>query len=126
VNPGLEVAIAWRYLLSRRSSRRFSFITFIAMGGVVVGVSALVVILGVMNGLQTDLREKILIASPDLRVLTYGEDLKMTDWRATMEKGAAGARRGGGGALRAHAGGRDRPGPHLHERGAGGGDRGGR
>jgi lipoprotein-releasing system permease protein len=83
---GLELAIAWRYLRSRRTSRLFSFITFIAMGGVVVGVGALVLIMGVMNGLQTDLREKILIASPDLRVLTYGEDLKMSDWRATMEK----------------------------------------
>jgi lipoprotein-releasing system permease protein len=86
VTSGLELSIAWRYLRSRRSSRLFSFITFIAMGGVVVGVSALVVIMGVMNGLQTDLRDKILIASPDIRVLTFGEDLKMTDWRATMAK----------------------------------------
>jgi lipoprotein-releasing system permease protein len=30
---------------------------------VVVGVSALIVIMGVMNGLQTDLREKILVGS---------------------------------------------------------------
>jgi lipoprotein-releasing system permease protein len=86
VTTRLELSIAWRYLRSRRSSRLFSFITFIAMGGVVVGVSALVVIMGVMNGLQTDLREKILIASPDIRVLTYGEDLTMSDWRATMAK----------------------------------------
>lgn len=82
----LELSIAWRYLRSRRASRLFSFITLIAIGGVVVGVSALVVIMGVMNGLQTDLREKILIASPDLRVLNWGEDLKITDWHAVLEK----------------------------------------
>ncbi len=47
----------------------------IAIGGVIVGVGALILIIGVMNGLQKDLREKILIGSPDVRVLTYGEDL---------------------------------------------------
>src|SRR6185312_14608735 len=61
-------------------------ITVIAIGGIVVGVSALIVIIGVMNGLQTDLREKILIGSPDIRVLTYGEDMVMTDWQAVLAK----------------------------------------
>ena len=80
----LELAIAWRYLRSRRGSRLLSFISVIAVAGVVVGVSALVVIMGVMNGLQTDLREKILVGSPDVRVLTYGADLRMRDWPATL------------------------------------------
>ena len=76
----LEMHIAWRYLRSRRGSRLLSLISTIAIGGVIVGVSALIVIIGVMNGLQKDLREKILIGSPDVRVLTYGEDLSMTNW----------------------------------------------
>ncbi len=82
----LEMQIAWRYLRSRRGSRLLSFISMIAIGGVVVGVSALIIIMGVMNGLQTDLREKILVGSPDVRVLTYGEDLKVKDWRETLAK----------------------------------------
>jgi len=44
------------------------------------------VIIGVMNGLQHDLREKILVGSPDVRVLTYGEDLKITDWPKVLDK----------------------------------------
>lgn len=76
----LEMHIAWRYLRSRRGSRLLSLISTIAIGGVIVGVSALIVIIGVMNGLQKDLREKILIGSPDVRVLTYGEDLSMAGW----------------------------------------------
>src|SRR5688500_15102465 len=76
----LELAIAWRYLRSRRGSRLLSLISVIAIGGVIVGVSALILIIGVMNGLQKDLREKILIGSPDVRVLTYGEDLAMSGW----------------------------------------------
>jgi lipoprotein-releasing system permease protein len=81
----LELEIAWRYLRSRRGSRLLSFITVIAIGGIVVGVSALIVIIGVMNGLQTDLREKILVGSPDIRVLAYGEELRIDDWKPLLE-----------------------------------------
>ena len=69
----LELAIAWRYLRSRRGSKLISFISVIAIGGVVVGVSALILVMSVMNGLQRDLRDKILTGSPDLRVLTFGD-----------------------------------------------------
>jgi lipoprotein-releasing system permease protein len=82
----LELAIAWRYLRSRRGSKLLSLISVIAILGVTVAVSALIVIMGVMNGLQTDLREKILIGSPDIRVLVYGEDMTMTDWKTVEEK----------------------------------------
>lgn len=82
----LEFAIAARYLRSRRGSRLLSLISVIAIGGVLVGVSALILILGVMNGLQRDLREKILVGSPDIRVLSYGEDLKIDDWPTVLGK----------------------------------------
>src|SRR5438445_658894 len=82
----LEGWIALRYLRSRRSSRLLSLITVIAVGGVTVGVMALVVVLGVMNGLQTDLRDKILVANPHLRVLTYGEGLRLDDWHRVLER----------------------------------------
>ena len=82
----LELGLALRYLRSRRSSRLLSLITVIAVGGVTVGVMALVVVLGVMNGLQADLRDKILVANPHLRVLTYGEGLRLDDWREVLGK----------------------------------------
>ena len=82
----LELQIAWRYLRSRRGSKLLSLISIIAIGGVMVGVSALIVIIGVMNGLQHDLREKILVGSPDIRVMSYGEDLKITDWPKVLDK----------------------------------------
>ncbi len=82
----LDLRIAGRYLRSRRSSRLVSLITLIATGGVTVGVMALIVVMGVMNGLQNDLRDKILIASPHLRLLTFGEGLRLDDWAAVREK----------------------------------------
>jgi lipoprotein-releasing system permease protein len=82
----LELSIAWRYLRSRRGSKLLSFISVIAIVGVVVGVSALIVVMGVMNGLQRDLREKILIGSPDIRVLSFGADMRIDDWQAVLRK----------------------------------------
>lgn len=82
----LELGIAWRYLRSRRGSKLLSLISVIAIAGVVVGVSALIVIMGVMTGLQNDLREKILIGSPDVRVLNYGSDMVLKDWEPVLAK----------------------------------------
>jgi lipoprotein-releasing system permease protein len=82
----LELSIAWRYLRSRRGSRLLSLISVIAIGGVLLGVAALIVIMGVMNGLQRDLRDKILIGSPDLRALPYGQDMRLPDWPAVRRE----------------------------------------
>ena len=80
----LERDIAMRYLKSRRASGRVSLITAISTGGVAVGVCALIVVLGVMNGLRNDLRERILVANPHLRILTYGNGLRLDNWRELM------------------------------------------
>lgn len=76
----LERRIAARYLRSRSSSVA-SLNTVISIGGVAVGVMALLVVLGVMNGLRNDLRERILVGAPHLRILTYGAGLRVDDWR---------------------------------------------
>jgi len=80
----LEWAIARRYLQSRRKGRFLSLNTIIATGGVTVGVMALVVVLGVMNGLRDDLRERILVANPHLRMLTFGRGLRIDNWEGAL------------------------------------------
>jgi lipoprotein-releasing system permease protein len=62
-NRRLYGYIARRYLSSRRGRGFLSLITWIAIGGVAVGVMALIVVIAVMSGLQTDLREKIIGAT---------------------------------------------------------------
>ena len=47
-------------------------------------------------------------AVPDIRVLTFGEDMVMTDWESGAEDGRAAAGRRGGRAVRDHAGGHSR------------------
>src|SRR6266566_4660176 len=87
MSAALELRVALRYLRGHAASRLVSLITLIAVGGVTVGVMALVVVLGVMNGMQADLRDKILVANPHLRVLTYGEGLRLDDWHRVLEQG---------------------------------------
>jgi lipoprotein-releasing system permease protein len=80
----LELRIAARYLRSRRGGRGVSLITGIAIGGLAVGVMALIVVLGLMNGLRDDLRDRILVASPHLRILTYGAGLRVEGWQEAL------------------------------------------
>lgn len=82
----LEWRIARRYLASRRGTRFLSLITLIAIGGVSVGVTALIVVTAVMNGLQTELRKGILGVNPHVFVLTYGEGMRMDGWQEPLQK----------------------------------------
>ncbi|ACV69517.1 lipoprotein-releasing ABC transporter permease subunit [Desulfohalobium retbaense] len=57
---GFERFIAVRYLLARRKQTFISVISLISVLGVGLGVAALIVVLGVMNGFSNELRDKIL------------------------------------------------------------------
>lgn len=81
----LDWFIARRYLASRKKGRFLSFITWIALGGITLGVMALIVVLGVMTGMQEELRGRILGSTPHLTVLEYGDALRMGNWRSLME-----------------------------------------
>ena len=83
---GLEWYVARRYLSSKGGGRLFSFITWIALGGVTVGVSALVIVIGVMSGMQEDLMGKILESSPHVLVLQQGPSIRMDDWKTVADR----------------------------------------
>lgn len=80
----LQWRIARRYLSSRRGKGFLSLITLIAIGGVAVGVMALIVVIGVMSGLQEDLREKILGANAHGIVLERSAVGRMESWRSVL------------------------------------------
>ncbi|MDB4948727.1 MAG: hypothetical protein JWM27_1376 [Gemmatimonadetes bacterium] len=82
----LEWFIGRRYLASRRGTRFLSLITLIAIGGVTVGVTALIVVTAVMTGLQNDLRDKILGSNPHIWLLNYGEAMRMESWPSALQK----------------------------------------
>lgn len=67
-----ELRVALRYLTARRKQAFISLISAVSMLGVVVGVMALMVALGLMTGLQREIRAKILGATAHLSVFRSG------------------------------------------------------
>jgi len=60
--------IAWRYARTRDGSRFLNFITLFSIGGVTLGVTALIIVLSVMNGFEGQLKQRILGAVPHVVV----------------------------------------------------------
>lgn len=72
MNLGFEFFISIRYLLAKRRQTFVSLITFISVAGVAVGVTALIVVLAVMNGFHEDLRNRILGVTSHVNIGSYG------------------------------------------------------
>jgi len=77
-NP-VELFVGLRYLKARRRTRFVSFITLISLLGIAVGVAALIVILSVMNGFESELRGRLL--SMSAHGFVTGRDDTVDDWR---------------------------------------------
>ncbi|MBI5074231.1 MAG: lipoprotein-releasing ABC transporter permease subunit [Nitrospirae bacterium] len=66
-----QIFIAFRYLKSKKKHKGVSVNTAISIGGVAVGVMALLVVLSVMSGFHEDLQKKILGANAHIIVRDY-------------------------------------------------------
>lgn len=82
---GLYWYIARHYLGVGRQSGLLSLITWIALGGVTIGVTALVVVVAVMTGMQEDMRNSILESTPHIYVMAWGESLRLPGWEAALD-----------------------------------------
>jgi lipoprotein-releasing system permease protein len=67
-----ELFLGLRYLRSRGQRTNLSLFVWIGVGGVFLGVAALIVVLAVMTGFQDGIREKIISANPHLLVFQSG------------------------------------------------------
>ena len=64
----LPIYVGLRYVRARSTRFFVSFITWASLIGVCVGVAALIVILSVMNGFESELRDRLLSLSAPVRV----------------------------------------------------------
>jgi lipoprotein-releasing system permease protein len=88
-----ELHVALRYLLARRKQAFISVISLISTLGVMVGVTALIIALALMTGLQGELRSRILGASAHVYVSKPGGlgDYHALITRLTRVPGVVGA-----------------------------------
>jgi lipoprotein-releasing system permease protein len=75
---GVESLIAFRYLKARRKENFISLITVISVGGVGLGVAALIVVLAVLSGFESNLKEKFLGMASHVVVMHLGGGI--SDW----------------------------------------------
>ena len=78
--------IARHYLRAGRSRALLSLITWIALGGIILGVAALIIVISVMGGMQSELRSKILESTPHLYVLEVNQRLQLVDYEEVIER----------------------------------------
>jgi len=86
-NLPFEWLVGLRYTRAGRRSGRNSFISFISlisMFGIALGVAALIIVISVMNGFQTEVRDRMLSVLSHIEVFdAYGS---LPDWQATAEE----------------------------------------
>jgi lipoprotein-releasing system permease protein len=71
-----EFFVSLRYLRAKRKQVFVSVITFISVAGIFLGVAALIIVLAVMNGFETDLRNKILGINSHIVLMEYNGSMK--------------------------------------------------
>jgi lipoprotein-releasing system permease protein len=74
MNWRYEFLIGLRYLRAKRFQRNISLNTFISIGGVTLGVAALIATLAVMTGFKEDLRDKILGTNAHIVITSRASD----------------------------------------------------
>ncbi len=86
----LPVFVGLRYSLGREHSFFVSFITWVSLLGVALGVAALITVLSVMNGLESELRTRLLSLTAHATLNAAGAPIP--DWRTRIEqlKGSTG------------------------------------
>jgi lipoprotein-releasing system permease protein len=80
----LPVFVGLRYSLAREHSFFVSFITWVSLLGVAVGVAALITVLSVMNGFESELRERLLSLSAHATLTLGGAPIP--DWRTRISQ----------------------------------------
>ncbi len=68
-----------RYLSTRQKQAFISMITFLAAAGIAVGVMALIVVIAVMAGFESELQNRILGIESHILVMRYGETIADID-----------------------------------------------
>ncbi len=82
----LPVWLGLRYTAAKRRNHFISFISLTSIIGIVIGVTALITVLSVMNGFERELRERILGVASHATVTHL--DGPVTDWDRVAAKAA--------------------------------------
>jgi lipoprotein-releasing system permease protein len=80
----VPIFVGLRYSVSRGHGFFVSFITWVSLLGVAVGVAAVIIILSVMNGFESELRSRLLSVTAHARLLNGGASIP--DWKIRLQQ----------------------------------------
>lgn len=76
MNLILETRLGLRYTLGHHRSRLGNFITLVSALGLILGVAMLITVLSVMNGFDKEMRERILVVIPHIKLAQTDVDAR--------------------------------------------------
>lgn len=82
-NMGVSFFIGYRYWRAKKNNGFASFLTLFAVSGIFLGVVALILVSSVMNGLESQLKQRILGAVPQLTLIN---DEGFEGWQQDISK----------------------------------------
>jgi lipoprotein-releasing system permease protein len=85
MNLPFEISMGLRYMKAKRKQAFISVISAFSVLGVMLGVMTLIIVLGVMNGFEKDLKEKILGTVSHLVVMSHSSRM-VTSWNQVMDR----------------------------------------
>ena len=80
-----EFFIAKRYLRSKRQVKFISLITYISILGVMIGTAALIIVLSVMNGFESEVRSRIIGFDAHIKLRTF-HDRGVENYAEVLDK----------------------------------------
>jgi len=80
----LELFIGLRYTRAKRRNHFISFISLVSTLGVALGIIVMITVLSVMNGFQTEVRDRILSMASHATI--SGFDGRLPDWQALAKR----------------------------------------
>lgn len=79
-----ELFIGLRYTRAKRKNHFISFISLTSMVGIALGVAALIIVLSVMNGFQSELRSRILGVASHIEIT--GNTNRLSNWEGVARQ----------------------------------------
>ncbi len=79
-----ELFVGLRYTRAKRKNHFISFISLTSMVGIALGVAALIIVLSVMNGFQSELRGRILGVASHIEIT--GNTNRLANWQEVAEQ----------------------------------------
>jgi lipoprotein-releasing system permease protein len=85
IDMSYEFFIAKRYLRSKRQVKFISLITYISIIGVMIGTAALIIVLSVMNGFESEVRSRIIGFDAHVKLRTF-HDRGVENYAEVLDK----------------------------------------